>query len=103
MNVKVSDQQIALPFDGETYDPEQDAARLGKQLLAVRDLMLDGIWRTLAEIERETGYPQASVSARLRDLRKEKFGGYVVKRRRSEYRSGTHEYQVTRTGDEIPF
>lgn len=101
--IRTADLQIALPFDGDTYDPEKDGARLGKQLLAVRKLMLDGIWRTLAEIERDTGYPQASVSARLRDLRKEKFGGYSVERRRSEYAAGLYEYRVTRTGDEIPF
>ena len=40
----------------------------------------DGKPRTLAEISAATGDPQASVSARLRDLRKEKFGGYIVTR-----------------------
>jgi hypothetical protein len=55
--------------------------------------MLWAGWRTLREIEVALGFPQASISARLRDLRKPSFGGFVVKRRRRS--SGTWEYQVT--------
>jgi hypothetical protein len=73
----------ALPhFDGKTYEPELDHARLGNQLAAVRDLMADGKHRTLADISKATGFPEASVSARLRDLRKLKFGGLNVQRDR---------------------
>jgi hypothetical protein len=69
-------------FDGQTFDPSRDASRLQKQLASVKALMLaDGSWRTLGEIEQITGYPQASVSARLRDLRKPRFGSYVVERK----------------------
>jgi hypothetical protein len=87
--------QTPLPlFDqrcGPTVEP-CDNPRLTKQHEVVRDLMLDGAWRTLAEIETLTGYPQASISAQLRHLRKERFGGYrVPKRRRSE---GTWEYAM---------
>lgn len=86
-------------FDGATYDKAQDAARLGKQLERVLRLMSDGHWRTLREIEDLLGYPQASVSARLRDLRKQKFGAWDVARRRrpplpNGVPSGTWEYQV---------
>ena len=42
--------------------------------------MADGQWRTLKEIAAATGAPEASVSARLRDLRNERFGGYAVER-----------------------
>jgi hypothetical protein len=54
--------------------------------------MLTANWRTLAEIETATGFPQASISARLRDLRKPKFGPYIVERQRR--RPGTWEYRV---------
>ncbi len=70
-----------MSFGGPDLTPD-DRGRLRVQLNMVRALMSDGIWRTLAEIETLTGYPQASISARLRDLRKRKFGGYEVKRRR---------------------
>jgi len=39
-----------------------------------------------------TSHPEASVSARLRDLRKEKFGGHVVERR--AVKRGLFEYRV---------
>lgn len=67
-----------IQFDGKTYDPARDGMRLGAQLLRVWALMSDGKWRTLAEISINTGDPQASVSARLRDIRKPKFGGHAV-------------------------
>ena len=57
-----------------------DPLHFRAQLERVFSLMSDGKPRTLAEISLATGDPQASVSARLRDLRKEKFGGYVVTR-----------------------
>lgn len=57
-------------FGGETYDPVRDRERLGRQLCAVVELMADGKARTLQEIARETGFPEASISARLRDIRK---------------------------------
>lgn len=72
---------FAHSFDGETYEPARDETRLNVQLRAVRDLMADGKWRTLERIATATGHPEASVSARLRDLRKPRFGGHTVERR----------------------
>lgn len=79
--------------DGPDLDAG-DQARLGRQMATVSDLMRDGRWRTLAEIASLTGAPEASVSARLRDLRKPKFGGYVVERRRVSVGRGTWLYRV---------
>jgi hypothetical protein len=56
-----------MMFDGETYDEALDEDRLKTQLARVRALMWDQRWRTLDDISRATGDPQASVSARLRD------------------------------------
>lgn len=67
--------------EGETFDRERDGVRLNKQASAVFSYMSHGEWRTLADIAANTGYPEASVSARLRDFRRPKFGGYVVERR----------------------
>jgi len=72
---------LPAEFDGDTYSPKRDHDRLNAQLRRVRDLMLDGEWRTLREIAVATGDPEASVSARLRDLRKPKFGHMTVERR----------------------
>jgi hypothetical protein len=81
-------------FDGATYDKAKDGSRLRIQLQKVKHLMLDGKWRTLAEIAAFVGSPEASVSARLRDLRKNKFGAYTVERRRVPTERGLHEYRV---------
>ena len=67
-------------FDGADYIPIRDNARLTGQIKRIYSLMSDGKWRTLQEIEQETGDPQASISAQLRHLRKARFGGYTVGR-----------------------
>ena len=58
--------------------------------------MRDQSWRTLAEIEEETGDPQSSISAQLRHLRKRRFGEHDVDKRRrvSEKSCGTWEYRL---------
>ena len=87
--------QPAFDFDGATYVASLDKVRLNAQLKRVVRAMRDGRWRTLAEIERITGDGQASVSARLRDLRKEKFGASKLdRRRRGEEQRGLHEYRI---------
>ena len=81
--------------EGRTYEPTQDKGRLSAQHTRVVHAMQDGQWRTLAEIEAKTGAPQASISARLRDLRKPQFGAHKVERRRRT--QGQYEYRVTLT------
>jgi DNA-binding Lrp family transcriptional regulator len=80
-------------FGGDTYEPDRDRERLARQLRAVRVLMADGSGRTLREVSAAVGAPEASVSARLRDLRKARFGAYTVERRHVE--RGLFEYRVT--------
>ncbi len=85
-----------MPFDGVMYDPTQDRTRLLGQLERVRQLMTDGEWRTLEEIASACGAPPQSISARLRDLRKAKFGSAEVEsRRRGDPARGLFEYRVT--------
>lgn len=80
-------------FFGETFDREIDGPAIGHQLERTLKLMKDGVWRSLPEIARLTGDPESSISARLRDLRKARFGAYTVDRRR---RAGgrLYEYRV---------
>lgn len=87
---------LAPPMDGETFSLEHDAERLTNQLARVTAVMSDGRWRTLSEIQALAGGSEAGVSARLRDMRKSKFGGYAVeRRRRGEPKAGLWEYRVT--------
>ena len=51
----------------------------------VRDLMVAsskyGLWLTLRQLARLTGYGEASISAQLRHLRKPQYGGFKVEKR----------------------
>lgn len=59
------------------------------QLEVVRGVMLlaaqFGSWMTLEELARKTRFPETSISAQLRHLRKEKHGAYQVEKRRREW------------------
>ena len=66
--------------DGITYDHARDARRLAGQHARVLAFMRDGEWHTLAEIASHTRDPEASISARLRDLRKPRFGAHNIER-----------------------
>jgi hypothetical protein len=81
-------------FDGETYNPSRDRVRLGTQLIAVWTEMIQGRWMSLADLAHVTGYPEASISARLRDLRKPRFGAHTIERRRVADHSGTYHYRL---------
>jgi hypothetical protein len=82
-------------FDGDTFEPEVDETRLGAQSRRVFVAIRDGHWRTLAEIAHATGDPEASISARLRDFRKRKFGAHEVeRRRRGDPELGLFEYRL---------
>ncbi len=59
-----------------------DHTRLNTQQERVRSLMADGRWWTLSALAERVGASEAGVSARVRDLRKARFGGYSVERRR---------------------
>ena len=88
----MSFEQLILDFDGNTFDKNKDGRRLANQLRAVYDIMSDGQWHTLDQIERITGYEKQSISARLRDLRKTRFGSHTIERRR--FTAGVYEYRL---------
>ena len=69
-------------FDGATYSPVLDHIRLTGQLARVYDVMQDGRWRSLQVLAYKAQAPEGSCSARLRDLRKDKFGAYQVDKKR---------------------
>lgn len=79
-------------FGDNSFNRPRDVERLGRQLIRVRDLTADGRWRTLKEIAQATNSPEASVSARLRDLRAH---GYSVDREAVEGERGLFRYRVS--------
>ena len=81
-----------MRFNGDDYQPDRDDARLTRQHERVRDVLLDGAWRTLDGIAMLTGDPTPSISAQLRHLRKERFGGYTILKRYVS--DGLYEYRM---------
>lgn len=92
LNLPLWRENVVEP-GGRTFVPALDRQRLGRQHARIVALMRDAHWRTLAAIERNTRDPQASISARLRDLRKLQYGHFVVERRRTAT-PGVFEYRV---------
>lgn len=78
--------------DGATYNEPRDGARLNAQQVRVWECMKDGQWRALHVISSITGDPEASISARLRDFRKERFGSHSIDRR--YVTNGLWEYRL---------
>jgi len=82
-------------FNGSDYKPELDDVRLTGQIERVFRCMKDGEWRGLRLIADITGDPEASVSAQLRHLRKERFGNHTVEKKRyGEAKNGYFKYRL---------
>ena len=79
-------------FDGVDLNQERDAPRLTGQIKRIYALMKDGHKRTLDCIALATGAPHASVSAQLRNLRKDRFGAHTVER--NHLGGGLYEYSL---------
>jgi hypothetical protein len=94
----------AVSFAGAGYDPQVDRARLALQVERVRIYMLRVEWQTLLEIK--TGlevvhapsvFPESSISAQLRNLKKPPNSHRLEKRRRAGVRgpgAGIWEYRL---------
>lgn len=78
---------------GGTFDAARDGKRLAAQAKRVLAATLNRGWRKLSDIAQETGAPEASVSARLRDIRR---AGFKVERQYQE--RGLWIYEVTNKG-----
>ena len=84
--------QPPFQFSGADYQPNRDDKRLTGQLLRIYEVMRDGRWRSLAEIEQATGDPQASISAQLRHLKKQRFGSHIIEKR--YIKNGLYKYRL---------
>lgn len=71
--------QLSIDFDGATYSPKLDKERLKGQMGRVYQIMKNGDWWSLQQIQVESEFrfnahdSEAAISARLRDFRKDKF------------------------------
>ena len=83
-------EQLAFRFSGKTFEHDRDFERLGKQMRETIAYMISHDWVTLAEVGEAIGAPEASVSARLRDMRNKY--GYEVERR--YVANGLHQYRA---------
>ena len=92
------DIKMTYQFNGADYQPTRDNPRLTSQYKRIFHLMKDGAARTLTEIAKDTGDPEASVSAQLRHMRKEKFGRHFVKR--EHLGRGLYSYALILNGGE---
>ena len=90
-------------FDGVTYNPALDEARLESQMGRVFECLRSGEWYTPTEMSAITGDNWSSVNARIRDLRKAKFGAWIVDRVRDPNNRGLHRYRLRNPdGTEVP-
>jgi hypothetical protein len=89
---------------GAGYDPQFDRARLALQVERVRVFMLRVEWRTLREIKTALEdlyapavFPESSISAQLRNLKKPGYSCRLLKRRRAGIHgpgAGIWEYRL---------
>lgn len=88
-----------MTFGGQTYNEALDGSRLRHQLERVKKYLLDaqGAWVSLQDcpVALEGG-GTAAITARARDLRKEKNGAFLVECRRKESpsRKAGYEYRI---------
>jgi hypothetical protein len=87
---------MGADFDGVTYDPKQDKARLAGQMNAVFKLFKDGKWRNLNEAKGALQFPTQAIGARLRDFRKPKFASFGVWMESKRVSGGTWAYRLVK-------
>ena len=86
--------QEQLKFDGSDYVHERDSHRLTGQLKRIYVELQSGEWFTLNQLADITGDPQASISAQLRNLRKERFGSHTIEK--LHLSNGLYNYRLVK-------
>jgi hypothetical protein len=91
-------QAAAVPFAGADYLESRDRERLTTQVGCICEVAIDGKWRTIQRLTEElrkrfprVGFPENSVQAQLRNLRKI---GYRVEKRNVLQRGYLCEFQL---------
>lgn len=88
-------EQVDFNFSGAVYDKDRDKDRLIKQMQAIRDFMVGtACWWTVQELESQLTsmhnmpFPQNSIQAQIRNLKKPEGGAYIVEKRRRKNQQG---------------
>ena len=89
--------QVDMFSEIPSCQTEQDFVRLANQLGRVYDLMKDGKWYTIAEVNRHAGGTESCTSAHMRSLRKSKYGAHEVERRYEG--NGLYRYRLIPNAD----
>ena len=84
--------QQEMFFDGVTYNHERDNERLTGQQQRVYDIMSDEQWHTISEVADKARGSEPGVSASIRNLRKQRFGGHNVERQ--YVGNGLYQYRL---------
>ena len=84
-----------MRFSGTTYSQALDHDRLSTQYNRVFNVMCDGQWHTIPELTSLSGGTEPAVSARIRDMRKKRFGAHTVERERVPGQKGLWRYRLT--------
>jgi len=84
----------SVAFAGKSYQAAFDYDRLSDQLKVVHRIMSDGRWHFLPELVEALGCKEQSASARVRDLRKEKYGSHNIQTERVS--GGLYRYRMVR-------
>ncbi|MEJ7804368.1 MAG: hypothetical protein WKG03_00385 [Telluria sp.] len=79
-------------FNGPDYVAKRDDERLTAQMSRIWAFMCGGAWHTLGQIAANCSAPEASVSAQLRHLRKDRFGGHAIEKK--HLGRGLYEYRL---------
>ena len=87
-------EEGVVRFNGPDYIPVRDNQRLISQFQRILNLMLDGRPRTLRQIAKVTGDPEALISAQIRHAQKERFGSYEVEK--SYLGKGVFTYRIVK-------
>lgn len=84
-------QSLAPAGEQQDLFTARDRIRVAHQRADVMKAMSDGNWHTLRELARDLGHPEASISARLRELRSY---GRIIEKQRARADSGLWLYRM---------
>jgi len=86
-------------FTGSDYDKGRDQSRLQTQLECIESVVIDGQWRDITQLTAilrsiypHVQFPENSVQAQLRNLRKTK--QYIVEKRNVSEKGACWQYRV---------
>lgn len=83
------------PINSPAWEDRFDKMRIRGQRRRVFDLLYQRRWYTLHEAAQALpDDSEAGISARIRDFRKARYGGFDVQRRRRREGGGTWEYRI---------